>query len=471
MNSIRPLVTIAILVVVGAFLYVKINEGPARIAPPPSEAWPDQSLEGVPPLGVAAETAPSNTAAPLWPADAPVAAPSPVAAANSPVATAQQPPAVPEIPAMPNVESAEAAVPVTASAPLPVELPANIPTARYPDEVESTAGPDANAAAISPVPSVAAVPAPAEPAALSTAPGQETPSQQAESVDVAAAGLDSPPLSTQPNPLRDAPATPADDRYGTAADPAKPANPETQPAVTQASFAATWPAIQATLERGELAEAHKRLSKWHDDPTLTPTDAELVDNLLSQLAGTVVYSTEHQLEPARVVKPGETLETIAKEYDVPRQLLAKINGIAAANQVQPGQELKVVRGPFSAVVDVSRKCITLLVDDRYAGRFLITVPSVSAITEGEWVVDKKLAGSPSSVSDSAYAPAPAEADRAIVLRSATAAGGAASTVAIACGNVLATSAAAGTPVIQISPQDAEDLSGILSIGSRVVIRR
>ncbi len=57
-----------------------------------------------------------------------------------------------------------------------------------------------------------------------------------------------------------------------------------------------------------------------------PTDTQKVETLLSQLAGTVVYSTEHQLEPARVVKPGETLETIAKEYNVPWQLLAKING-------------------------------------------------------------------------------------------------------------------------------------------------
>ena len=43
----------------------------------------------------------------------------------------------------------------------------------------------------------------------------------------------------------------------------------------------------------------------------------------------MIYSTEHQLEPARVVKPGETLDTIAKEYNVPSQLLAKINGIPA----------------------------------------------------------------------------------------------------------------------------------------------
>ena len=86
----------------------------------------------------------------------------------------------------------------------------------------------------------------------------------------------------------------------------------------------------------------------------SPADTQKVETLLGQLAGTVIYSTEHQLEPARVVKPGETLETIAKEYNVPWQLLAKINGIPAPDQLRPGQELKVVRGPFSAVVDLHR---------------------------------------------------------------------------------------------------------------------
>ena len=47
MGSIRPLVTITILAVVGAYLYVKINEGPA---PSRAAANATQAPEGVPPL-------------------------------------------------------------------------------------------------------------------------------------------------------------------------------------------------------------------------------------------------------------------------------------------------------------------------------------------------------------------------------------------------------------------------------------
>ncbi len=47
MSSIRPLITITILVVVGVFLFTKINQGPARLAPET-----DKALESAPPVDV-----------------------------------------------------------------------------------------------------------------------------------------------------------------------------------------------------------------------------------------------------------------------------------------------------------------------------------------------------------------------------------------------------------------------------------
>jgi LysM repeat protein len=267
-------------------------------------------------------------------------------------------------------------------------------------------------------------------------------------------------------------AAPAEaDRYA-AANPAVPLEVETPAANVEPSFATSWPTIQVALDEGQLARAHELLSRWHNDPTLTPTDAELVDRLLSQLAGTVIYSTEHQLEPAYVVKPGDTLETIAQQYNVPWQLLAKINGVPAADQLQPGQELKVVRGPFSALVDLDLKQLTLMVGERYAGKFQITVPSAAAVTEGQWTVGEKIVVPSTSVAQSAYTPGPATVDRAIVLRGAAAVGqsGAGASLTIGSGGAPA-SLTAAPPAIRVSPQDAEELSDILSIGSRVVIQR
>lgn len=482
MNTIRPLITITILVVVGAFLYVKINQGPAmHSAPGASDAWPSQAPEGVPPLAFTAGPAvQGTTAAPAWSADARSAAP-PMATESSPDVTAtatadlsaQQPPAVPPIPEIPDMTpAAQPTVPTAAALiPLPTDLPANIPTAQYPGEPapnESATSVDVTASAAPPAATTNLAAEPVTPPAPTVEP-PATP-EEANEIDVASAGLSSPPLAGQQNPLRQAQAPAGSDRYGTGGDPTLPAD-IAAPASSPASFATSWPKIQAVLDRGELPQAHQLLSRWHDDPALTPTDAELVDKLLSQLAGTVVYSTQHQLEPPYVVKPGDTLETIARELNVPWQLLAKINGIPAADQVQPGQELKVVRGPFSAVVDIGRKQLTLMVDDRYAGKFPVTVPSAAAVTEGQWLVDEKSILPAASVTQSAYSPAPA-VDRAIVLRGEPTAGqsAAGSTLTIASSETPANSAA-GPPAIRVSPQDAEELSDILSIGSRVVIRR
>ena len=66
MGSIRPLVTITILAIVGAYLYVKINEGPA-----PTRAGANslsQSPDGVPPLtGIKGTSLAAESGAPAWP--------------------------------------------------------------------------------------------------------------------------------------------------------------------------------------------------------------------------------------------------------------------------------------------------------------------------------------------------------------------------------------------------------------------
>jgi LysM repeat protein len=238
-----------------------------------------------------------------------------------------------------------------------------------------------------------------------------------------------------------------------------------KPSTAPSQFAASWPAIQTALERGELARGHHLLSQWFGDRSLSPAEAERVETLLSQLAGTVIYSNEHRLEPPRSVRAGETLELIAKEYGVPWQLLAKINSIPASDQVRPGQELKVVRGPFHAAVDLSRKQVVLQVDGRYAGKFSVFETSAAAADEGEWVVVQKTA----SPAQSAYQRTASGTDRILNLARMQV-DPMTTQITIGSGGSAA-GAVPSRPTIVVAPRDAEELSDILSIGSRVVIRR
>ncbi|MEX0586044.1 MAG: LysM peptidoglycan-binding domain-containing protein [Pirellulales bacterium] len=469
MNSIRPLITITILAVVGAWLYVKINEGPARPAHDEADAFHDHAADGVPPLA-ATTNAPSTDAgpAPAWPTSA-APAPQPATLQPAPATVSTNGlPEMPAIPALPDVST----LPPTAANSVPVNLPADIPSARYPDAGTTTG----DGSAVSPGGPMSSAPllnAGPDSVAISSVPNaSQTPTADHESTiatdnAMAAVGL------TPQIPLAQQPA-PGIDRYGlSATNPVDTSIPDAT-APVEPTFTAAWPEIQTALDRGELARAHQLLSKWYGDDSLSPAEAERLELLLGQLAGTVVYSTENQLEPAYIVKPGDTLGSIAQQCNVPWQLLAKINGITSVDAVQPGQSLKVLRGPFSAVVDLRRSQLTLMLDGRYAGKFPIVVPTGAVVDEGQWLVDQKLNSPSSGVTQTAYAPAQVSVECAIVLRGEDASTGkpaaAGPTLTIAGGSS-PTGPAANTPAIRVSPQDAAELSDILSIGSRVVVQR
>ncbi|MEX2316248.1 MAG: LysM peptidoglycan-binding domain-containing protein [Pirellulales bacterium] len=428
MNSVRPLITITILLVVGIFLYVKINQGPPR--PASGEAAQTLTPADVPPLAglpAAAEKPSSAVAAP--PAGANLApqwsGPPATAPAGDRNVNAPKTPVVPSIPELPDLP------------PVP--------------EITSAAetAPPAGASA-----------GPQSPPTMPVAASRST---ESEHDSAAANAMRAMGLSSQP---KEAPVAAGGGRYGTGT-----AEPATTPGTP--SFAASWPAIQSALDRGELARAHQMLSPWFGDPSLTPLEAERVEALLGQLAGTVIYSTEHRLEPPYVVKSGETLETIARQHDVPWQLLAKINGIAAADQLRPGQQLKVVRGPFAAMVDLRRNQLALMVDGRYAGKFPVRIPLGMQPASGEWIVY----GKPSAPTqqDSVYVK-PRNPDATvptiIILRNAEATNAIPSNPVLIVGTDgnFAGSTSPQT-VIEVAPRDAVELADILSIGSRVVIQR
>jgi lipoprotein-anchoring transpeptidase ErfK/SrfK len=153
------------------------------------------------------------------------------------------------------------------------------------------------------------------------------------------------PMSSPPNYM---PQTPSADRY-----------------------APVLEVIQRQLDAGELKQAHLALTTLYNQPDLAPHQRSQITDLLDQLAGHVIYSREHLLEPPYRVQPGDTLEGIAQSHNIPVQLLANINGVA--DPLQPGTTLKVVRGPFNAVVQLDKHELTLVVEGRYAGRFPIGV--------------------------------------------------------------------------------------------------
>ncbi len=169
----------------------------------------------------------------------------------------------------------------------------------------------------------------------------------------------------------------------------------------QSKFAAFMDEVQKKLDEGKLAEAHLALSTLYGHPDLPKEQARQIVGLLDRLAGTVIYSRQHYLEPAYFAKSGETIEQVARQHKVPWQLLARINGLmppgasnndeATKDQPLPeGMELKVIRGPFDAVVNLEEQELTLLLQDRYAGRFPIGTGKDLSNIEGVYTVRDKI---------------------------------------------------------------------------------
>ncbi|MEN1681996.1 MAG: LysM peptidoglycan-binding domain-containing protein [Planctomycetota bacterium] len=457
MSAIRPLATLAILAVLGVFLALKINKEPLA---------PTASADGEWGEGAAYESAGGEAPA--------FGAPSGGEAGDAPAfesqsAPALAPPTMPTDPPMPEFP----AIP-----PLPTDNPAI--AGPPPMEGEPMAGPPAPAGptAVDPsalnlpdLPMPDSIPQASYPDSQSASDGVDGPAVTGRVPSLGTATSDYPPTAGPPTDAGPAyPSTPpAYGAYPETSPPTYPSTAEaTPPATPDASevlpgslpaapapsgYATARPAIQAALDRNELARAHVLLTNWYADPSLLPEERREVDRLLGQLAGTVIYSTEHRLEPPHQVQAGETLETIAKQYGTTWQLLAKINGVASSDGVQAGQMLKVIRGPFEAVVDLSEAELYLTVGGRYAGRFPVTVNEAST-PEGQYKVTGKLAQ---------YRPGSPAAGPQGYAKSLTLGGGARTPLSVGV--------VGGSEPIAVVASDMGDLFDILSEGSQVTVRK
>ncbi|MCC9606326.1 LysM peptidoglycan-binding domain-containing protein [Blastopirellula sp. JC732] len=235
---------------------------------------------------------------------------------------------------------------------------------------------------------------------------------------------------------------------------------EAQPASAnmRPNFEADWKIAQTQLEQNQWAEALRTLTPWRGRAELTTEQSEKLNMLLSQLAGSVVYSTEHLLADPYVVQRGETLNEIAEKHQVPPILLQRINGISNPELLSANDQLKVMQGPFTATISLASRELTLTVDGCFAGKFPVTILDAASVQPGEHQVIRK-----EDPSDR-YSAQPGSYGQA--------SGGVGENAVYLDGGVALHGESSGsTGSIQLSPRDAEDLFGILSVGSKVTIRR
>ena len=140
------------------------------------------------------------------------------------------------------------------------------------------------------------------------------------------------------------------------------------------------------LQEDQILDAHAELSRiyWKH-----PEFRGLIQNEIDQTAAEIFTLSERQFSQPHFVEYGETLETIAKQYEVPWEYLAMLNRVTP-EKLQAGQELKVVRGPFGAVVDLEEFTLTVHAHGWYINQYPIGTGADGKTPLGEFVVQEKL---------------------------------------------------------------------------------
>ncbi len=308
---------------------------------------------------------------------------------------------------------------------------------------------------------------PVEPPAVPPPPVPPASSQALAAGEPASAAVDTPP----PMVLRAVSSSPPAFGVGEPALPPPPVeSPRAAPERQPAAFAAAWADAHEKLTATRYAEALSILSAWYDDPSLGPEETHRLEELLGQLAGTVIYSQEDHLLPPHIVAPGENLRDIAASLNVPWPVLAKINGVEGPARLIPGEPLKVIRGPFDAVVSVSRRRLSLQLKGNYAGSFTVVVGRQFESHVGTSLPVKRVRRAPRSaaapVAATAVAQAGHEQEQSLPKQILIEGG----LLIEAADDPAAVAESAAAKSIVVSTRDLDELIDILGEGSRVFVK-
>lgn len=217
---------------------------------------------------------------------------------------------------------------------------------------------------------------------------------------------------------------------------------------------------------GKLKEALIQMTAWYGRAELTYEEKSDLLNLLNALAAEVIYSKRHFLETSYKAGPRESLEEIAKNHGISLELLASINHISPPYVLLPSTDLKVLRGPFRAEINLTTKELTLFLDNMFAGQFPISVGSDFKDAEGEFNVSTKqtnrnyygaIGGSVSHTDpNNPYGKHWLDLGHQLCIHGSPAA---------------ENSPLNNAGCISLSPRDAEDVYNILTVGSKVTLKR
>lgn len=144
--------------------------------------------------------------------------------------------------------------------------------------------------------------------------------------------------------------------------------------------------IDRLLQKSDLLRAHRELSKlyWRK-----PQWRSAIKDRIERTANAIYFDPQPQFLQPYVVKQNDQLAVCAKKYNVPWEYLAKLNHVDA-KRIQPGQQLKVIKGPFSAIVELNGYLMTVHAYGYFVRAYKIGIGKDGATPVGKFTVLNKV---------------------------------------------------------------------------------
>ncbi|MEK6643277.1 MAG: L,D-transpeptidase family protein [Planctomycetota bacterium] len=167
----------------------------------------------------------------------------------------------------------------------------------------------------------------------------------------------------------------------------------TKPEVVATDATALFAAGRELLGKGDFIGARSNLSRVLNQG-LPASEEDYVRTELGRISEAMLFSRATNLgDPlttAHIITSGDTLHAISGRHGITEELLGSINQIKEANRLQVGQRIKVIRGPFRAVIDKSDHRMDVYLGDLFVRSFNVGLGANGYTPTGAWVVNNKL---------------------------------------------------------------------------------
>ena len=144
--------------------------------------------------------------------------------------------------------------------------------------------------------------------------------------------------------------------------------------------------IDELLRTDRELVAHRELSTMY---WVKPEWRPAIRDRIEETAKSIYFSDLRHFMQPYVIQPGDRLQSIGKQYNIPWEYLVRLNHIDP-RRIRPGQKLKVIKGPFSARLDLSEFELTIHAHGYFVRRFPIGIGKDEKTPIGRFKVLTKL---------------------------------------------------------------------------------